>query len=162
MTLYDNIDTNIVCFIIVPLEWDDKTTNNNQKNDKNIKIVFNKNISLFKINEINQKIYSHFTIINEGEKKQPPHSQKFFLSRTTLSKREYNYDSIKELLQNKLHISRQEYEKYGLFALRATLMNPWYYDSEKKDNSGRNTNYFLEFIQELYKISVYVINKTKF
>lgn len=152
--LYDNIDTNIVCFVILPLEW-------NKKMDKNIKIIVDNNLSINKINEINEKIYRHFTIINDKDKKLPPHSQKFFLSKTRLSKEDYSYNSIRSVLE-KMKIDENEYNNSGLFVLRATLMNPWYYDSSKEDMVGRKTDYFLEFIKELYSVAITIINETNF
>lgn len=155
--LYENIDTNVVCFIVLPLEWKKKNTESNSKNGTMVDI----NLKVEIINDVNERIYNRFTIINEGKEKNPPHSQKFFLSRTHLSKDAYSFDSIHHIL-DLMKIEREEYERSGLFALRATLMNPWYYESSKEDASRRKTNYFLEFIREFYKISREVINDTKF
>lgn len=151
--LYENIDTNIVCFVILPMEWNNKT--------KESAIIKDFNLGLEKLNEINKKIYSHFTINNETGEKLPPHSQKFFLSRTELEHTQYAYDSIKRVFKN-LGINREEYEYQGLFVLRATLMNPWYYDSAKEDQQGRKTDYFLEFFRELNEVALEVINDTNF
>ena len=151
--LYDNIDTNIVCFVILPMVW-------NNKGGAEL-VIPDTNLSLAKINEVNKSIYKYFTITNEKGVKAPPHSQKFFLSRTELDKSQYDYNSIKKTL-NKLDINKEEYKAYGLFVLRATLMNPWYYESSKEDAMGKKTDYFLEFFKELNNVVLTVINSTEF
>ncbi len=162
--LYENIDTNIVCFIILPLEWNKKFTNSvteDEKKDKNTRIIMDANLSINKINEVNEKIYQHFTIINSENGKSPPHSQKFFLSKTKFSNTEYSYNSVRTIL-DRLGVDEDEYNQAGLFVLRATLMNPWYYDSVKEDSAGRKTDYFMEFVKELFKVAMDIIKTTKF
>ena len=154
--IYNNIDTNIVCFVILPMVWNNKLETNSKR-----LVIKDTNLSLTKINSINKQIYEQFTIVNIDGQKVPPHSQKFFLSRTELDNQQYKFDSIKEIL-NQLNINREEYESQGLFVLRATLMNPWYYDSAKLDAMGRKTDYFQEFFKELNKVAIGVINKTSF
>ena len=53
--LYDNIDTNIVCFFVLPMKWTDKGFERDEE------------LNLKKMNTLNEKIYEHYTIINEGE-----------------------------------------------------------------------------------------------
>lgn len=151
--LYDNIDTNIVCFVVLPMLW------NKKLNEKSI--VQDSNLSLEKLNEVNREIYKRFTIDNMGTEKTPPHSQKFFLSKTILDRTQYSYSSLIKIF-NMLDISEDEFNSMGLFALRATLMNPWYYDSAKEDSQGRKTDYFLEFFRELNAVAIDVINNTSF
>ena len=151
--LYDNIDTNIVCFVILPLVWSNKTQAHTMIKDDNL--------GLKKLNEVNRRIYEHFTINNEKDKKITPHVQKFFLSRTEFDKSQYDYNSISEVF-DKLGILKDEYENQSLFVLRATLMNPWYYHSMQEDNVGRKTNYFLEFFQELNRVTLEVLSGTEF
>lgn len=141
MPLYDNIDTNIVCFFILPMIWSNK---NSIKDTK---------INLKEMNNLNERIYKYFTISNEGDNYIYPHSIKYFLSRTRLTAGQYSYDSIKTILEQ-CYIKKDEYLEEGLFVLRATLMNPWYYNSDSE-----NIDYYFEFFKELNEIIIKEINK---
>lgn len=142
-------------FLILPCVWDFKKKQNRD-------IIIDTNLSLAKINEVNKKVYKKFTITNDKfGNKMPPHSQKFFLSRTTIGAEQYSYSSIKDTL-NKFGIEKEEYESEGLFVLRATLMNPWYYESSLEDNLVRSTDYFFEFIKEINKVAIEVLETINF
>ena len=79
-------------------------------------------------------------------------SQRFFASKTILRNGSYSYESIKRIL-TELGYTQAEYEESGLFVIRLTVMNPWYYMTKK--NNG--TDYFMEFLEELHYQSRKVI-----
>ena len=143
---YENIDTNLVCFFILPMAWSDEKI-------KYTLITKDTSLKLEYINNLNENIYKKFTIINEGQNYIFPHSLKFFLSRTRFTSEQYSYGSIKKLLEEN-YIKKDEYEKEGLFILRATLMNPWHYNQESDD-----TDIYFEFFKEFNKVIVDVINE---
>ena len=143
---YDNIDTNLVCFFVLPMIWCDEAKSNTL-------ISKDINLKLKEMNELNENIYKKFTIINKDNTYIFPHSIKFFLSRTRFTSEQYSYESIKKLLENN-YIKKEEYEKEGLFIIRATLMNPWHYNQEPD-----KTDYYFEFFEEFNKVIVDNINE---
>ena len=143
---YENIDTNLVCFFVLPMIWCDEAKSN-------ILISKDINLKLSKMNNLNENIYKKFTIINKDNTYIFPHSIKFFLSRTRFTSEQYSYESIKKLLETNF-IKRDEYEKEGLFIIRATLMNPWHYNQEPN-----KTDYYFEFFEEFNKVIVDIINE---
>lgn len=157
--LYNNIDTNVVCFIVYPMTWNKEKLNKNEENNMltshwscippmQEKITY----ELKELNELNRKIYEDFTITNlPREQKIPPYRQQFFVSKTKLEKDQYKYDSIKDVL-DRLHIEKESYENEGLFVLRSTLMNPWYYKMLNETN-GESIDYYKLFIKELHKLA---------
>lgn len=97
------------------------------------------------INALNRRIYDRFAIGEESERR--VYDQRFFVSRTVLSPRQYGLAAAGEFL-NKLGVSAQEYETEGVFLLRTVLMNPWY---ERAKERGA---YFLsELVEELYRVA---------
>ena len=143
--VYDNIDTNLVCFFVLPMIWSDEKSNNLIEKDKNL--------DLKKLNDFNEEIYKKFTIINEGKNYIFPHSIKFFLSRTRFTAEQYSYNSISKIFEDNL-IKKEQYEKEGLFILRATLMNPWHYNQKDEE-----TDLYFEFFKEFNDEIINVINK---
>lgn len=143
---YENIDTNLVCFFILPMLWSDESKTN-------ILMIKDVNLNLKNMNDLNENIYKKFTIINEGNDYIFPHSIKFFLSRTKFTSEQYSYESIKKLMEENF-IKKDEYEKEGLFIIRATLMNPWHYNQKSEE-----IDYYLEFFKEFNKVIVDVINE---
>ena len=143
--VYDNIDTNLVCFFVLPMIWSDEKSNNLIEKDKNL--------DLKKLNDFNEDIYKKFTIINEGKNYIFPHSIKFFLSRTRFTAEQYSYNSISKIFEDNL-IKKEQYEKEGLFILRATLMNPWHYNQKDEE-----TDLYFEFFKEFNDEIINVINK---
>ena len=145
--VYDNIDTNLVCFFVLPMIWGDDKSNNLIERDKNL--------DLKKLNDFNELIYKKFTIINEGNNYIFPHSIKFFLSRTRFTDEQYSYSSISKIFEDNL-IKKEQYEKEGLFILRATLMNPWHYNQNSDD-----TDLYFEFFKEFNNKIIDEINKIR-
>lgn len=139
--LYRNIDTNLVCFYILPMKWD-------KTDKKGTTFVKDSELDLKKMNELNEKIYKNFTILNEGKKYILPYSMKYFLSRTKLTSEQYSYDSIQKHL-SEININREAYNKEGLFVMRATLMNPFY-----QTNDFQYTDYYGQFFLELNNVII--------
>ena len=161
--LYNNIDTNVVCFLVVPMKWDDEAMYIGSKKDKTVSRynqapnMHDDPCGLDELNRINQAIYEDFTIKNTPNKqKVPPYLQQFFVSRTTLKPSQYSYESIKSALET-IHVRPGSYEHEGLFVLRSTIMNPWYYKMYrgKRDLS---IDYLYLFIKELHKSARNVLN----
>ena len=150
--LYDNIDTNVLCFVVVPMKWRDGTQSNSRP-----KMVAEK-WRLSDLNSFNEDIYSHFTLSdNHKSSNHNIHIQSFFLSRTRVEKDQYAYASIEKALRNIGRITQSEYEKNGLFVLRSSIMNPWHYTA-LTNNPGMD--YFMEFIKELHKVARTLLNDT--
>lgn len=155
--LYDNIDTNVVCFLILPMVWDKEKMYKGGKVDKSVShwghtplMEDNTTWSLEDLNKLNKGIYEDFTILNSPYgQKIPPYRQQFFVSKTILDKSQYAYESIKSIL-DRIHVKKESYENEGLFVLRSTIMNPWYYTMFR--GSGEDfIDYFWIFIRELHK-----------
>ena len=133
-------DTNIVCFVALPMCWDKGAL---QPIDE----------SLERINEINQGIYRQLSIIP-----MPPapsgtiperhsrlsYEQPFFVSRTTFTHDQYSYKSIGAVL-DKMRVNERDYIQHGLFVLRSTVMNPLYAVAEKEGK-----DYLMDFVRELH------------
>lgn len=165
VTLYDNIDTNVVCFLVVPMRWDENELYDSQKK-RNTKVSYwgrtppmkDAGSGLSHLNELNKAVYQSFTIQNmPHEQKIPPYGQQFFVSKTILDKSQYAYSSIEKVL-DKLDIKRESYENEGLFVLRSTIMNPWYY-TMYRGTGGEPIDYFMLFIEELHKVARAYLNQ---
>jgi len=163
--LYDNIDTNVVCFLVLPMKWN-KNEMYGSDGTINMSISFWNHTppmqeatwSLVDLNELNRSIYEYFTIQNTPrEEKVPPYRQQFFVSKTMLEKSQYAYTSIQRVL-NKLHINKESYENEGLFVLRSTIMNPWHYIMYRGTN-GKPIDYNKLFVEELHKSARKIIEK---
>jgi glutamate/tyrosine decarboxylase-like PLP-dependent enzyme len=134
-------DTNLVCFLCLPMWEDEKGT-----------LHLDTNFSLSEINSLNQAIYDRLTIKSSPRRRKMPYSQEFFLSRTTLTGEQYNADSVRTILE-KFDLSSEDYEREGIFVLRSTLMNPWHYQAEKQGK-----NYLLDFLISLHRIARELLN----
>lgn len=163
--LYDNIDTNVVCFLVLPMKWNknemygpDGTINMSLSFWKRTPPMQEATWSLFDLNELNKLIYEDFTIQNvPREKKVPPYRQQFFVSKTRLEKSQYAYTSIQKVL-DRLHINKESYENEGLFVLRSTIMNPWHYIMYRGTN-GEPIDYYKLFVEELHKSARKIIEE---
>jgi len=130
--VYDPPDTNIVCFVAVPMAWHDDT-------------LVRVDSSLAELNRLNQMIYDRFTIRNKQDTRRSLYSQDFFVSRTRFMVSQYSTKSVSELLKM-LKVSKADYKKEGLFVLRSTVMNPWHHQAQlaKKD-------YLFDFVLSLHE-----------
>lgn len=97
------------------------------------------------INNLNRRIYDRFTI-GEGSDRRV-YDQKFFVSRTVLSPRQYGLSAAKAFIAE-LGVTREEYEAEGVFLLRTVLMNPWFEQAKK-----RGTYFLSELVEELYRVA---------
>ena len=75
--------------------------------------------------------------------------REFFVSSTKFTKDQYSARSLANpLLNDVLEIPLKEYEEYGLFLLRATVVNPFYRHAEE-----RGTDLLYEFLLCLHRIT---------
>lgn len=123
-------DTNLVIFTIKPVSEN----------------------SLNKMNQLTKAVYDHFTIQAELGDKEYSYSQPFFLSKTTFSYPEYEYETLEAFFaeafpDGNLSRIKKEYKKDGLLVLRATLMNPYIIAANKINKQ----NFIKEFILEMHK-----------
>lgn len=97
-------DTNIVIFGI------------KERNAKSIKAY----------NDLNNLIYSKFSIQSELGRRQYSYSQPFFLSKTVFNDPEYPLETVQGFLKEcDFRHSEASYRSEGLVVLRATVMNPY-------------------------------------
>lgn len=141
--IYNNIDTNIVCFVVVPSRW--------KKDESQMEFEL---WGLEAMNRFNRIIYDHFSYNRSPHDAENPEafSRSFFLSHTELKKGSYEYESISDILK-KFGITKREYEQHGLFVLRSTVMNPWYPIASYGSNADNRIDYFMEFIKQLHYVS---------
>jgi len=129
---YDPPDTNIVCFVAVPMAWHDDT-------------LVRVDCSLQELNHLNQLIYDRFTIRNKKETRKRLYAQDFFVSRTRFMVSQYSTKSVSELLKT-LKVSKADYKREGLFVLRSTVMNPWHHQAQM---AGKD--YLFDFLIALHE-----------
>lgn len=96
--------------------------------------------SLAEINRLNRAMFERFSL-NAGQR---VYEQSFFVSRTSLSQRQYALATVGPFLQ-RLGVSPDEYGSQGVFLLRSVLMNPWYGYAKR-----RGRYYISELVDELY------------
>lgn len=125
-------DSNLICYIAYPCIW---SGNEFKKKDCSLELL----------NKLNREIYKKLSLSHsQGRHRRLPYNQEYFVSRTKFTQEQYHYKSIKNLLDS-LHIGEEEYREHGLFVLRSTVMNPWYYTAYK---SGED--YILNFVLNLH------------
>jgi glutamate/tyrosine decarboxylase-like PLP-dependent enzyme len=96
---------------------------------------------LDEVNRLNRAVFDRFTAA-PGRRTL---DQSFFVSRTSLSIRQYSLETVGDFL-DRLGVDAADYERHGVFLLRSVLMNPWYAHAKRR---GR---YFLsELAAELYR-----------
>ena len=134
-------DTNLVCFLCIPMRED---KGGNFHRDESFKLA--------EINRLNQRIYGRATIKGTKRQRKMPYSQEFFVSRTTLTDEQYKPSSIPGILE-KFGFSIFDYERHGIFVLRSTLMNPWHHLAKKQGK-----NYLLDFLVNLHQIARDILN----
>ncbi|MCC6679232.1 MAG: hypothetical protein IT436_19060 [Phycisphaerales bacterium] len=97
--------------------------------------------SLREINALTGRIYSRFTL-RAGER---VYDQSFFVSRTTLSPKQYSASTVAQFLA-RLGVSEDQYAREGVFLLRSVLMNPWYHQAK-----ARGRFYLSDLVTDLYR-----------
>jgi glutamate/tyrosine decarboxylase-like PLP-dependent enzyme len=125
-------DTNIVVFAAVPMLW--------KRND----LIRDERAGLNELNQLNRAIYTEMSIDAKNPQRAPL-IQEFFVSKTELNKKQYQYAGLSGCLE-KLAVSKEEYEADEVFVLRSTVMNPFYFAAREV-----NTDYLFEFVRTLHK-----------
>ena len=149
--LYNNIDTNLVCFFVRPCRWVDGNKSNGRR-----KMVVDTSWSLDEINELNRRIHERLTISpsREADRRKVSLTQKFYVAGTKLEVNKYSVLSMKQTL-DKFGFGPEEYAEHGLYVMRSTIMNPWYYKASQSDN---HLDYFMQFLEELHYAARKVID----
>ncbi len=94
------------------------------------------------LNRLNRSLYEQFSI--PEKRRVHVYEQRFFLSRTVLHSGQYRPASVEDFLA-RLGVSKDDYDREGVFLLRSTLMNPWYTLSKKQ---GKDL--IVDLVAELY------------
>ncbi len=97
--------------------------------------------TLAEINHLNRMIYERFSVVAD----QRASEQSFFVSRTSLSIKQYSLETVGGVLE-RLGVTPEEYAAEGVFLLRSVLMNPWYSYAKR-----RGRYYLSELVTELYR-----------
>ena len=152
--LYNNIDTNIVCFFVRPCRWVDKP---NVKSGRR-KMIPDTTWSLNEINEINRRIHERLTISpsREADMRKNNLNQKFYVAGTSLEANKYSPESMRSTM-NRFGFGLDEYTNFGLYVMRSTIMNPWYYKAAQSNN---HIDYFMQFLEELHYAARKVIDSS--
>lgn len=95
---------------------------------------------LAQINQLNRDLFDRFNLCS-GDR---VHEQSFFISRTSLSARQYSLETVGTFL-DRLGVSAEEYAAHGVFLLRSVTMNPWYSYAKRRDRY-----YLSELTADLY------------
>lgn len=145
--VYNNIDTNVVCFFVKPMKWCENYQTEIEKHHFP-QMTEDTTWSYEEIMEINRRIHHRLTITpsDETDGRRRSTHQKFYVSSTTFKTDAYSAESMSATLK-KFGFSEEEYRKNGLFVMRSTMMNPWYYHVQQSDT---NVDYFKLFIEELH------------
>lgn len=153
--LYNNIDTNLVCFFVRPCIWVESGIKNSS-GDKFPQMEVDRSWNLAEINEINKKIHERLTISpsREADRRKNSLYQKFYVAATTFDTSMYSAASMTKTL-DRFGFSVEEYKKCGLHIMRSTIMNPWYYKALTSDS---HSDYFMQFLEELHYAARKVID----
>jgi len=100
-------------------------------------------MTLDELNDFNRRIYEKFSGSESLNRR--VYDQQFFVSRTTLSPRQYRIEGVAPFL-GRLGVSPEEFEQQGVFLLRSVLMNPWY-DAAKQ----KGKYYLSELVGKLFE-----------
>ena len=154
--LYNNIDTNIVCFFVRPMKWAANFEETIHKQGFPA-MEQDPQWTLSEINEINRRIHERLTISpsKEADSRKISLYQKFYVAGTEFNGSMYSAESMRKTLE-RFQIDEWEYRKNGLYVMRSTIMNPWYYQTAHSEN---HTEYFLEFLKELHYATRRIIDE---
>jgi glutamate/tyrosine decarboxylase-like PLP-dependent enzyme len=97
-------------------------------------------VTLAQVNALNRRIFERFSL-NAGQR---VYEQSFFVSRTSLSAKQYSLATVGSFL-SRLGVNPASYQSDGVFLLRSVLMNPWYGYAKR-----RGRYYLSELVAELY------------
>jgi glutamate/tyrosine decarboxylase-like PLP-dependent enzyme len=135
-------DTNIVCFVCAPMEW-----NEGQLRAKHVALKW--------VNDLNKRIHFELDIPKARRGMLTPYAKEYFVSNTMFVHRQYSSASISSLL-TQLRVSAEEYESQGLIVLRSTVMNPLYETAREE-----GTDYLAGFVKHLHGVARFVIEQKK-
>lgn len=133
-------DTNIVCFIAVPMSW---------KGNK----LAPMDMPLKWINELNHRIHDELDIPKAGRGTTMPYAKEYFVSNTTFEKSRYAGHAI-EALFSSIHVSQHDYNEHGLLVLRSIVMNPLYQTAQ-----AEGIDYLAGYVKHLHKVARFVISQ---
>jgi len=93
--------------------------------------------SIKQMNELTRKVYQEFSIKTELGEFEYSYSQPFFLSKTVFKPPKYPFKVLRPFFKRAFPRSdlaklEKEYEKEGLFVLRAVVMNPYIYPLKRR------------------------------
>lgn len=131
--------TNIVCFVARPAQWDQGG-------------MRPACVPLAEINRLNERIYAAASVPG-ARTHRPSTVQPFFVSRTRFEERQYQAESLRPLL-TRLGVGVEEYRREGLFVLRSTVMNPWH---EEAQQAG--IDYLFDFVGFLHRVAAESLEK---
>ena len=125
-------DTNVVCFVVRPMERGPNRT-----------LVQPRATRLEDIDKLTRCVYDHLgkPIQNPAT----PHSHPFFVSRTVLEPGEYDWGVLKVYLED---VDGDRYPVEGLTALRSAVISPY---CEAAMDQPRGTDYMREFVLRLHE-----------
>jgi glutamate/tyrosine decarboxylase-like PLP-dependent enzyme len=107
--------------------------------------------SLSGYNELNRRVYRHFSIQSELGEYRTSYAQPFFLSSTLITHRSYTYETVQDYMDRcGFNTRRGDYEadgSGGLRILRATVQNPYIWPTLKL----RGQDLIREFLLSLTK-----------
>jgi glutamate/tyrosine decarboxylase-like PLP-dependent enzyme len=109
--------------------------------------------SLAEINRLNRTLYERFSGSELAGRR--VYDQRFFVSRTTLSPKQYRIETVAPFL-DRLGVSQDEFALEGVFLLRSVLMNPWYEAAKRKGKF-----YLSELVEELYDVAGQLVSESQ-
>jgi glutamate/tyrosine decarboxylase-like PLP-dependent enzyme len=130
-------DTNIVCFVCMPMQW---------RGDG----LIVKPTPLPVINDLNKRIHAELDIPKARRGMQTPYAKEYFVSNTKFERSQYSSQSLSILLAQ-LGITAEDYDAHGLIVLRSTVMNPLY-DTARAEG----TDYLAGFVRHLHGVARFV------
>lgn len=133
-----NPDTNIVCFVAVPMAWRDAR-------------LTPAAMPLRWINELNRRIHDELDIPKPSRGTQMPYTKEYFVSNTTFEQSQYTGQSIEPVLRA-IGVSPREYAERGLTVLRSTVMNPLYFTAQ-----AEGVDYLAGFVRHLHTVTRHLI-----
>ena len=133
-------DTNIVCFIAVPMSW-----NGNKLATMDMPLKW--------INELNRRIHDELDIPKAGRGTTMPYAKEYFVSNTTFEKGRYASHALAALLSS-IHVSQHDYNEHGLLVLRSIVMNPLYQTAQ-----AEGIDYLAGYVKHLHKVARFVISQ---
>ncbi len=109
-------------------------------------------VSLEDANKLNKGVFQRMGI-DHADMEHSNTFHDYFVSKTLLLDSMYKYESIADVLKS-LKVSKEEYQKHGLYVLRTTVMNPFYPLAKRKGK-----DYLDEFVTCIHANAEAELNK---